>query len=99
MSVGVTPLEILRAQGLPHRRMEDWKYSDVRSALRAETPISAGATPVMIANPDGVEQTFEGTRGWPKWADRLLATRRQNGAWRRGIPRCGRYTGKGSSPC
>lgn len=33
MSVGPTPLELFRAKGIPHRRMEDWKYSDLRQVL------------------------------------------------------------------
>ena len=29
------PLEIFRAKGIPHRRMEDWKYTDLRAVLDA----------------------------------------------------------------
>lgn len=42
-----------RACGVPHRRVEDWKYSDLRAALQVE----AGAPAVTAANP------FEGIEG------------------------------------
>jgi len=37
MSIAVSPLEVFRAKGVPHRRMEDWKYSDLRSAIDAKS--------------------------------------------------------------
>jgi Fe-S cluster assembly protein SufD len=33
MNAALSSLETFRAQGIPHRRMEDWKYSDLRSVL------------------------------------------------------------------
>jgi Fe-S cluster assembly protein SufD len=39
--------------GLPHRRIEEWKYTDLRSALReAAAPAIADATPVTAAELD-----------------------------------------------
>lgn len=33
MNARPTPAEILRAKGVPHRRMEDWKYTDLKNVL------------------------------------------------------------------
>ena len=46
-------LTAYRAKGVPHRRVEDWKYSDLRAVLQAE----AAAPGVTAANP------FAGIRG------------------------------------
>jgi Fe-S cluster assembly protein SufD len=45
---GAGALEQLRHQGFPHRRFEDWKYSDLREALSAARGIAAGP---QIGNP------------------------------------------------
>lgn len=47
-------LTAYRAKGVPHRRVEDWKYSDLRAALQAE----AAASGVTAANPfSGIDGT------------------------------------------
>lgn len=33
MNAPLSPLEVFRAKGIPSRRMEDWKYTDLRGAL------------------------------------------------------------------
>jgi Fe-S cluster assembly protein SufD len=45
---GAGALEQVRRQGLPHRRFEDWKYSDLREALAAAEGAAAGTE---IGNP------------------------------------------------
>ncbi len=45
---GAGALEQLRHQGFPHRRFEDWKYSDLREALSAARGAAAGP---QIGNP------------------------------------------------
>ncbi len=42
-----TALAAYREKGVPHRRVEDWKYSDLRAALSAERSVGSAAT----ANP------------------------------------------------
>lgn len=42
MSVIENPLKIFHAQGIPHRRLEDWKYTDLRPVLDTETVKHAG---------------------------------------------------------
>ena len=44
-------IESFRVKGLPHRRMEDWKYSDVRSVLNADDVPNAGSAQWQIDNP------------------------------------------------
>ena len=39
---GAGALELLRNQGFPHRRVEDWKYSDLREVLNAAGGTAAG---------------------------------------------------------
>jgi Fe-S cluster assembly protein SufD len=48
--------EAFRALGVPHRRVEEWKYSDLRSLLDAEAITQiVGAQWSIEALPDGVE--------------------------------------------
>ena len=56
MSVVVDPLEVFRAKGIPHRRVEDWKYSDLRSVLDAEAVEHAEPLEWTISKPAGVEE-------------------------------------------
>ena len=53
MSMAQTPLEVFRAKGIPHRRIEEWKYSDLRSVLDAET----------VAREGGVQWRVDGCPG------------------------------------
>ena len=49
---------VFRARGVPHRRVEEWKYSDLKSAL-GEAGIGAGQADLRIGHlPSGVE-TFD----------------------------------------
>ena len=36
---GAPAAALIRAQGLPNRRVEGWRWSDLRAAIGAETPI------------------------------------------------------------
>src|SRR5438105_2777857 len=50
-------LETLRVRGVPHRRIEDWKYSDLKSLLEKDTgdvalPLRWKLSPL----PAGIEQ-------------------------------------------
>jgi len=55
MSVGPTPLDIFRAKGVPHRRMEDWKYTDLRGALAADALETSQDLAVRVKTGDAVE--------------------------------------------
>ena len=41
--------EKFRSAGIPHRRLEEWKYSDLRNAL--ETPRAPASLPGIAADP------------------------------------------------
>ena len=46
-----------QAKGLPHRRVEEWKYTDLRAALREALPLASApdaAALAAIAGPEGV---------------------------------------------
>lgn len=43
---GAPAAALIRAQGLPSRRVEGWRWSDLRAAINADTPIRAGHTHV-----------------------------------------------------
>jgi len=49
-------IETFRVKGVPHRRIEEWKYSDIHSALTAEDVASAGSATLKISGaPSNVE--------------------------------------------
>lgn len=68
MSVGVSPLEIFRAKGVPHRRLEDWKYSDLRSLVDAESVSLAPRLGIEVSAPAPIERAEIGADGLPEWA-------------------------------
>lgn len=41
--------EAFAAQGLPHRRVEDWKYTDLRNLMRAALPVAVAPDAAAIA--------------------------------------------------
>jgi Fe-S cluster assembly protein SufD len=52
--------DIFRKTGLPHRRIEEWKYTDLRALMRkvappATRPSLEGARAAIAANPDPLE--------------------------------------------
>lgn len=57
--------ERVRAHGLPHRRIEDWKYTDLRTALGDEG-FGRNAPTRVIKRPHGVEQ-YGFTGAVPRW--------------------------------
>lgn len=73
MSLGPTPLDIFRAKGIPHRRMEDWKYTDLRGVLDTETIEHAGCIFSTIGA-SKVEEVGVGREAWAQWIlDRLAS--------------------------
>jgi Fe-S cluster assembly protein SufD len=63
----VSPLEIFRAQGIPHRRVEEWKYSDLRSAIDAETFEHTYGVVMVVNNPSAQIETVINDE-LPDWA-------------------------------
>jgi len=55
--------EDFRARGVPHRRVEAWKYSDLRSAVDAGQVEAAGAA-AWTVEAEGVEQIAPGEGGF-----------------------------------
>jgi len=62
-------VETLRTQGVPHRRVEDWKYSDLKAALDASNDVDAGSIAWSFdAVPAGVELIdLSNTTDVPSW--------------------------------
>jgi Fe-S cluster assembly protein SufD len=69
--------ETFRLKGVPHRRIEEWKYSDLRSVLDDEAATHAGQLHWDVGSiPDGVEMfDLAGLQeGAPDWVTRNLGT-------------------------
>jgi Fe-S cluster assembly protein SufD len=73
MSVGPTPLEIFRAKGVPHRRMEDWKYTDVRAALETLEGKSEGFAGFNVSGRGPVKMVDAVDGRLPTWVSARLA--------------------------
>jgi Fe-S cluster assembly protein SufD len=61
-------IKLVRAQGVPHRRVEDWKYTDLRGALEGANDLGKSPSAVHLRN--AVEQeleVFEFRGDAPKW--------------------------------
>jgi len=61
-------IKLVRAQGIPHRRIEDWKYTDLRSALDGANDLGKVASETRLRN--AVQQgyeVFEFKGDAPKW--------------------------------
>jgi len=68
-------LEVFRAKGVPHRRVEEWKYSDLHAALEPEQVARAGAIQWQIASaPPGIEIFDLARANPPEWVARNLGT-------------------------
>jgi Fe-S cluster assembly protein SufD len=80
MSVGPAPLEVFRAKGIPNRRMEDWKYSDLRGVLDVETIEREGGAKAVISVPASVEQVSLKDGHAPQWLLQRMDTIRDAGA-------------------
>jgi Fe-S cluster assembly protein SufD len=62
-------LESFRVRGMPHRRFEHWRYSDLRSVLDAGQVAQAGTAKWNIAElPEGVEMFDLSAPNAPDWA-------------------------------
>jgi Fe-S cluster assembly protein SufD len=73
MSVALPIADILRTQGVPHRRLEDWKYTDLRKVVDEDTIATAGAVTMTVSIPEGVKQVQPITDGELAKRKRALA--------------------------
>ncbi len=65
--------ENFRLLGVPHRRIEEWKYSDLQRNLNADTASAiASAAWTLSAIPDGVELIDLAGENYPEWVQRHL---------------------------
>lgn len=61
-------LESFRVRGMPHRRFEHWRYSDLRAVLDAGQVAQAGTAKWNIAKvPEGVEAFDLAKQNAPEW--------------------------------
>jgi len=68
-------LESFRVRGMPHRRFEHWRYSDLRAVLDAGQVAQAGTAKWAIEHlPEGVEMFDLGKNGAPDWVLKHLGS-------------------------
>lgn len=68
-------LESFRAKGLPHRRVEEWKYSDLRALIAANDVEQAGAAQWSIELlTDGIELFDLSKNDVPDWLGQRLGS-------------------------
>jgi Fe-S cluster assembly protein SufD len=60
-------LESFRVKGVPHRRIEEWKYSDVRSALGVDEVSNAGAAKWTVEGATENVEIVDLSGGVPQW--------------------------------
>ncbi len=66
-------LESFRVRGMPHRRFEHWKYSDLRAVLDAGQVAQSGTAAWQVEKlPEGVELFDLGKLDAPEWVMRNL---------------------------
>lgn len=66
-------LESFRVRGMPHRRFEHWRYSDLRAVLDAGQVAAAGTAKWQIENlPEGVELFDMALPDAPDWVMKTL---------------------------
>jgi Fe-S cluster assembly protein SufD len=74
-------LEVFRVKGVPHRRVEEWKYSDLHAVLGADKVEQAGAAKWSIAAvPQGMELFDLSSGNPPDWVQQRLGSLNNSGA-------------------
>jgi Fe-S cluster assembly protein SufD len=72
-------IKLVRAKGVPHRRVEDWKYTDLRGALEGANDIGKGPSVASVRNTAGLE-LFEFGGVAPAWVVENFAAAGMDGA-------------------
>jgi Fe-S cluster assembly protein SufD len=70
-------LAVFTGHGLPTRRVEEWKYSDLKVAL-GEAGLGQAVAQVVAGVPDGVEQIDLAAPNLPAWVEQHLGTLAKN---------------------
>ncbi len=74
-------VEAFRVKGVPHRRVEEWKYSDLHSVLGADKVEQAGAAKWSVAALPADVELFDLSSGNPpNWAQQRLGSLNNSGA-------------------
>jgi Fe-S cluster assembly protein SufD len=68
MNMPLSPLEIFRTMGIPSRRVEDWKYTDLRSAVSEDAFEQPNRLGVSVSAPPDVESCLLDDEPLPDWA-------------------------------
>jgi Fe-S cluster assembly protein SufD len=69
---------LVHARGIPHRRIEEWKYSDLRAAL-GEAGVGAVVAEYLVSNlPSGMEVWDLARPGPPQWVMQNFGTGADN---------------------
>jgi Fe-S cluster assembly protein SufD len=75
-------IKVFQAKGVPHRRVEDWKYTDLRTALDGANDLGADTIALTLGTlPDGVEAfDLADLADAPDWVQAHLGKAAQAGA-------------------
>ena len=99
--------------GLPHRRIEDWKYTDLRVLMREVLPLAPRRMPRRVKNAEAAlkRHKVRGTRRLvlvdgtfaPELSDtaiwkRVLLSARCARCWKPAMPRCRRSCSRPTFP-
>jgi Fe-S cluster assembly protein SufD len=71
MNAPLSPLELFRAKGIPNRRMEDWKYTDLRGTLDGASVESIAGAAIHLVLPPPAE-SMGLTTELPEWAEQEM---------------------------
>lgn len=73
-------LQNFRVKGVPHRRIEEWKYSDLRSVIDAEEIAAAATANWQLEGPKENVEIADLSGEAPEWARAGLTARNSNNA-------------------
>ena len=59
--------EAYERAGLPHRRIEDWKYTDLRALMREVLPLAAAPDAAALARADAAPEAACDRRAYAGW--------------------------------
>ncbi|MBV9541423.1 MAG: Fe-S cluster assembly protein SufD [Alphaproteobacteria bacterium] len=73
-------LRVFHTKGVPHRRVEDWKYSDLKTAIEGANDLGDDSIALTIGAPDGIEQfDLSNLTNAPDWVQAHLGKAAQAG--------------------
>ncbi len=72
MNAPLSPLEIFRTAGIPTRRVEDWKYTDLRSAIDEGAFEQPNGLAISVSEVPHIETRILEDQPLPDWALRVV---------------------------